>query len=101
MNIKKLQKRLTKEYGVPDGYVRLDSITIDLDADGNYITIRGAYGWSRENGNVNQNDFELFFKEADGKNYEYIAGMFAQVIMYNEQQPDGKFYNSLVKKNQL
>lgn len=78
MNVKRLERRLKKEY-IADGYVRIDRVATDYDADGSVMTIEGAYGYQAD-GKYIQHDFELFFDGADRNNYEYLAGMFAQII---------------------
>lgn len=79
MNIKKLQKRLEKEY-TPDGYVRIDRITTDFIEKDSIVEIIGAYGYKDADGEYHQQEFNIFFDGADRHNYEYIAGMFAQYI---------------------
>ena len=75
MKIKKLSRRLTKELGIVNGYVRLDTISIcDPDGEDCYIEIKGAYGVSDGEDNSFQNDFELFYP--DGSSIEYVAGLF-------------------------
>jgi len=87
MKIKNLQKSLKKvvkkDLGA-DGYVRLDTINIDLDADGKYITIKGAYGRMVDGKVIFQEDFELFY--ADGMSADNVAGMLYQKM---SDQADG------------
>lgn len=88
MKIKKLEKSLKKvvqmECGA-DGYVRLDAIEILLDADGNYITLKGAYGRFADGKVIFQEEFKLFYP--DGMSADNVAGMLYQKM---GDQADGK-----------
>lgn len=87
MKIKQLEKRLLAElkeqFAGADGFVRLDTITIDLEFEKTYIVIKGAYGAHNADGNVAyQREFEIEYP--DGKNADYIAGVFATMLMHEE-----------------
>lgn len=87
MKIKQLEKRLLTEvkeqFAGADGFVRLDAITIDLEFEKPYITIRGAYGAYAADGEVVwQSEFEISYP--DGKNADYIAGVFATILAHKD-----------------
>lgn len=84
MKIKQLEKRLLAEvkeqFAGADGFVRLDAVTIDFGFEKPYITIKGAYG--ADGAAVWQREFEITYP--DGKNADYIAGVFATMLMHED-----------------
>lgn len=86
MKIKQLEKRLLAEvkeqFAGADGFVRLDAVTIDFEFEKPYITVKGAYGAYADGEVVWQSEFEITYP--DGKNADYIAGVFATMVMHED-----------------
>lgn len=84
MKINKLEKTLQKvmeqEFGA-DGYARIDYVEIDVD--GNLITIKGAFGVYKSEADGYHKSFE--FTYPDGSGYQFVAGMFYQFITETEE----------------
>ena len=63
-----------------DGYARIDYVEINVD--GNLITIKGAFGVYKGDTDGLHKPFELTYP--DGSGYQFVAGMFYQFITETE-----------------